>query len=274
MNIVAKMNNPYLRKQLQPPDHTIQGFFIVSADGRSYDWMNDSDPNEVKSFLEKGLNWFHSNRSNSVTISDAEINEPFSTHPPADAAVIRVFSRIRPVPAGSGKLNDSVGRDHMWIFANEVQEILCSDTDSSFQLPVALTNRMIRFHLIDNVRGEPDMWKKSDVKASNFACKLVKDGTNKSYQFVGVFTQLTNDQKRGLDGKIFGEFEIDSTKHKVIKWRAYATGLAFGRSTFTPGEPKGKFPLSIAMIETDDEISKIVPPQAVSYGADYHDAQW
>lgn len=276
MKIVSETKNKDLINQLKPPSHTIQGFFIVSADGQSYDWMNWHDPTAVKQFLGNGLAWFRNNRTAAVTISDTDVKEPFSPHPPADASVIRVFSRIRPVPAGSNELNEAVGRDHMWIFSDEVKALVdaSSNRSSSIAFPQSWAARMTRFHIIDNVRGEPDMWREHDVKKATFTTRVLKqEGDIRTFQFAGLFSQVTANKARGLDGKIEGEFDVDCRSFRVTRWRAYSQSLAFGRSTFTPDPPKGKFPLVIAMVETNDEISKIVPPQAVSYGEDYHHAQ-
>jgi hypothetical protein len=45
---------------------------------------------------------------------------------------------------------------------------------------------------------------------------------------------------------------------------------AWGASRFTPSPPAGRFPLVIAMIEANDGISRVVPPQAMDEGADYY----
>ncbi len=277
MDIVLQLKNPDLIRQLKPPDHTIQGFLVVSADGRAFDWLNDSDPAQVKTFLEHGLSWYRKIDAKHVSISDAELNEPFSKHPPSDATVVRTFSRIRPTPAGCDKLNQSVGRDHMWIFADEVREIV-QDTPKapsevqSFPMPKTLAMRMVRFHLIDNVRGEPDMWRKEDVKKAEFSVHMKSEnGNSRTYRFVGACSIETANSKRGLDGKIEGEFDVNCQTDKITRWRAYSESMAWGESRFTPGAPKGRFPLIVAMTETNDETSKIVPPQAVSYGENYRD---
>ena len=276
MGIVAKMTNPYLLGQLKPPSTTIQGFFIVSADGKSFDWMNDSNPAEVKSFLAHGLEWYRRNNSKFTHISVAKLeqDEEFSPRPPVDASLIRTYSRIKPLPAGADKINESVGRDHMWIYSRELLAILRSDAQSAngFPLPASLVRRIARFHLVDNVRGEPDMWRAQDIKSAVFRARLsgsTKD--KKTYRFAGTFSQESADHKRGLGGSMTGEFQIDLAKAKLTKWRACSDGIAWGRSQFTPGEPKGRFPFSVAMLECDDEIAHIVPPQAVSYGENYQD---
>jgi hypothetical protein len=252
--------------------NTTQGFYIAGADGSCYGWMNDRDIPRLRAFLDRGLRQFKERPPQPVAIPDAELNAAFTRTPNPATSVVRVFSRVRPVPEGADELNRSVGRDHLWILADEVRELLASapHPDDRASLPRALVARMVRFHLIDNVRGEPDMWEADQVRQAQFTATAgVPQGDRQPFTFAGEFSQRRSDGRRGQEGTIHGELLLDTRTARVVRFRAYSEGVAWGESQFTPGAPRGRFPLVIAMIEAEDPIARTVPPQAIWMGREY-----
>jgi hypothetical protein len=79
----------------------------------------------------------------------------------------------------------------------------------------------------------------------------------------------TTHDARGLRGRITGRFSIDPERGCIPRFRAYAECTAWGVSTYTPGAPEGRFPLVVAMIETNDSVACQVPPQALGCGEEY-----
>lgn len=275
MGIVNHANVPDLHEQLKPHDdggNTAQGFYVVGADGKFYGWMNCHDTTAVSNFIEKGLSSFVSDPPSPVQISQAALTERFSITPDPATTVIRVFTRIRPVPKRSNVLNSSVGRDRFWILQDEVKQIVAPSHDNGlpFALPAAIVTRLVRYHLVDNVRGEPEMWTESEVKRADFSAKLVaNDGSSKSYEFHGDFALKTANGRRGVKGDMNGRFDISHGVANISRFRAFGEATAWGASKFTQGAPPGRFHLVIAMIETDDPLSKIVPPQGMNEWSDY-----
>jgi hypothetical protein len=188
--------------------------------------------------------------------------------------VLRVFSRIQPMPPNVSDLNRGVGRDHLWVYAEEAQAILAEAEagKTEFPLPKTLTARLARFHLLDNVRGEPDMWRPDQIKRAEFIVQpLGKTATQRTFRLAGNYAMALPDNQRGLEGKLSGEFTLDTRSGKIVRFRAYGEAQAWGRATYTPDPPPGRFPLKFAIVETKDAVSKIVAPQAVSIGEPYQD---
>ncbi|HEY9790416.1 MAG TPA: hypothetical protein V6D22_08455 [Candidatus Obscuribacterales bacterium] len=267
MNIVMHANNPDLTAQLgRLPGgggDTAQGFYIIGADGTYYGWDNSHYlPNVIK-FIDKGLSDFHKRPPAHIEIADSQLSERFSASPDATTSVVRVFNRISPLPDGCDELNKSVGRDHLWIYADEVQQLLAaSNSSAQFPLPKTLVGRLVRFHLIDNVRGEPDQWQPSDIKQADFSANLITTTAHaKRFHFAAKYGQEAADHQRGQTGQLEGTFDVLTDTGKVANFRAYGKAVAWGRSTWTPGEPKGKFALVTAMVSADDPTSQVVPPQ-------------
>jgi hypothetical protein len=269
MAIANQSGDHDLEDQLKPHGNggnTAQGFYIVSASGTFLGWINEHQPKQVLAFLEKGLAAYRNRPPDAVQISPSAANAPFSVTPDPSTSVVRVFTRIRPVPPGADDLNNGLGRDHLWILADEVKAIedASHNDGKSFALPPSMTARIVRFHLVDNVRGEPDMWEKKEVKDSTFSARLIKNsGSTKTYEMHGAFKDQTANNKRGIEGTLEGQFEIATAVEKISHFRAFGQANAWGASTFTPGVPPGTFHMVMAMVDADDSITKVVPPQAM-----------
>lgn len=259
-----------LRRQRRRDD-TVQGLFVAGADGAAYGWRNDADPREVREFLDEALARFRRRPPRRAALSEPLLHTAFARTPDPSTSVVRVFTRIRPVPRGVDPLNQSVGRDHLWILASEVKEMLAARQDGGrFPLPRTLAARLARFHLVDNVRGEPDLWSAAEVKrAAFFARRVGPKGSDARFVFEGAYAQRTADGKRGLEGTIRGALAIDPQTSRIVRFRAYGAGQAWGRSLYTPRPPRGRFPLVFALVEADDSMARAVPPQAVSSGEAY-----
>ncbi len=276
MNIVAHAKEPDLSEQLKQhgdEGNTAQGLYIVGADGKLYGWINNHNVDEVQKFLQRGLAEYQNHPPSRAQIQQSTLNEHFSMVPDPGTSVIRVFTRVHPVPRGSDELNNGIGRDHFWILRDELQQIasLPHDDGRPFLLPSSLVARMVRFHLIDNVRGEPDMWRPEEVKQKNFSARFVGGNASaKFYEFQGEFDERTSDGKRGVQGIIEGRFEVAMTQLKISHFRAFAQMKAWGASRFTPGAPAGQFPLLAAMVGASDQVSQVVPPQALYEWSEYY----
>lgn len=264
---MAEKVNPRIKN-----DITAQGFYVAAADGTAYAFSNNRKPEMALGMLNKGVSQFKQSPPPAVTISNDEKNSTFTRPPDGSTSILRIFSRIPQLPADVSILNHSVGRDHIWLLRSEVREILQSATEvnKKVPLPATLTHRLVRFHLVDNVRGEPDFWKPEEISKATFELSLLKrDATKATFSLRGLFEQATSDQKRGIIGLLQGEFVVDTASEKVSRFRGFAESKAWGAGTYTPSPPPGRFILRFAILETSDPHSKIVPPQGLLAGDEY-----
>lgn len=238
--------------------------YILGPDGSSYGYTNDHDPSNIQACINGALKRYREHPPKAATVSQKEIETPFAITPPASASVIRVYSRIRPLPKGCTGLNQSVGRDFLWVYVHEARAMLAPGRQP-FKLPASLALRMARYHLLDNVRGTPDMWDANEVKKATFVARIVKEaGGVRTVGFEGRFVMKTRSERKGYAGKVVGQFDIRTSDARITRFRAYSDGLAWGNGTYTPNAPKSRYHLVIAMIEATDPMARIVPPEAVS----------
>lgn len=72
-------------------------------------------------------------------------------------------------------------------------------------------DRIVRYHLMDNVRGTPDMWASSEVKKSAFTACIVGDTPDeRQITFEGGFDMKSASGPRGYTGRIEGTITLNS----------------------------------------------------------------
>lgn len=247
---------------------TYQGMYVVGSNGAVYDYKVGL-PYDAKYFvgaLAKALA-----ESNKASLSlGARVNprlandrNVLSVDP--STSVVRVYSRIIPLPASSTISERSVGRDHMWILRREVEEILGSSSGlEGFNLPPSLVARMVRFHLLNNVGNIMPAFSEKQVRRAIFkAKKKTSQGDLLTYSFTGDYScyaaPKSDDAGEGsMEGTINGEFDLDRKSKMVVRFRAYGEGFSLGRNDSLI--KASKYPVSIAMVEANDRIGRTVIP--------------
>lgn len=240
---------------------TAQGFYVAGADGKAYGFNNNRTVDRVLGLMDKGLREFKQDPPASIELNSSDLSSSFQRAPSEPVETLRIYSRIRPLPEGCDELNKGIGRDTIWVYPGDLQEI--AGKTGKFAMPSAIAKRIARFHLVDNVRGEPDFWSDAQVKRIDVTVTAKGNG---AYAFSGPFAMETSDGARGLKGNLEGELKLDPSGEKLVRFKAYAEATAWGAGTYTPKPPEGHFPLVFAIVDVHDELAKVTPPQAALYG--------
>jgi hypothetical protein len=238
---------------------TSQGKYVVAADGTAYGFNNNRSVDRVLALMDKALAQFKVNPPAKVEIPKDLLDTRAAASPPEGASVVRLYTRIKPAPLGSDSANENVNRDHLWILPDEAKAL------AKGEFPDSLKYRIARFALVDNVRGEPDHWRAADVLQADF---FAKPGAKGKVLLQGKFRMATADRARGYEGSFEGEAEL-APDGNLKSFKGIAEGEAWGRSTYTPNPPEGRFPLKVAFVKTGDFTPHVVNPQAVFYGREY-----
>jgi hypothetical protein len=264
MGMADRTGSPQLKRQRRESgtDDTVQGFFIAGSDGTSYGWDNDFRPEGMLQFIEQGLRRFRRNPPRPVTIAHSGLESQRAT--PSSVSVVRVFTRLAAVPGGRAP-EKGVQRDTLWIYADELRMLRdLARGGRRFMLPPSLAARIARFHLVDNVRGEPDMWRPGEVEQVSFKSTGIRRvGPAYVVSLRGEYDLHRADGRRSVDGHIEGEITIDGNSARLIRFRAYADGKA--ERVAKTGDRRS-FRLLIAMVEATDVTAQVVPPEAVTVG--------
>jgi len=251
---------------------TAQGHYVFDAEGESFGGHNYQTADQVLRLLEDAKRKYDAKTKTKLALgapSDAQ-KQP----PPVGAAIFRSFSRIDPVPPGASSRNAFVGRDYMWLLQEEAEAL------ARGEFPDSLKGRLVRLQLFDNVRGSPHRWDPEQVKLADFRAvsKTNRAGTLTKIVFEGEFRMVAPYGRgraqegfplpeTGYEGRLEGEI-LYSPQDGVRDGMIYVEGMHWGRSTYNPEAPDGKYPLKFAFVFAPDNAARTVDPWGTNCGMD------
>lgn len=229
---------------------TTQGHYVATADGRFLGFNNHRDTQRLLKLMRQALD---ESQPESVAAIDAgEPDKRWNYEPPEGGLVARVNSKVL---GGYEETDDEyrrmfqqgIGRDNLWIRKDEHQALAKGEV-----LP-SLAIRLARFHLVDNTRGEPPMWKPEEIVKCQL--QLSEDG-----KLLGSVHLRTASRDREFKADLFGV--VESKNGEVTRFDLVAKGMFRGEGRYTRNAPKGEFPVAIAFRLADgSDLADGVPPQ-------------
>jgi hypothetical protein len=241
---------------------TLQGLHVIDTSGKLVAYVYDFRPESVLAMLEKSLKKFTPVEATAIDFKEKDKRFVMPDEGLVVATSAKVLAGHDPVKAAKGTLQydmetawkTSLGREHLWIRKDEVQALVKGELSES------LKKRIVRYHLVDNTRGTPTGWTEAEIKKAELT---LTEG-----RLTGRVHLETKDGKRGYEADLLGF--IQAKEGKVTRFDLVASGQFWGQGTYTPGAPKGRFPLAIAftLADENDPLHKLVP-DAVRCYADY-----
>jgi hypothetical protein len=263
---------------------TRQGIYVFTASGKLLAYKNHQDADVMRSVVEQALaDWkklpAEEREAGAVKIADAGKPDPrYHRAPPVGGLILNVYTRILDhddkgayckgscqTPGG-----DQSARDHLWLTKSEWQALIPKEVKAGdqFTMPGAIAQRIARFHLVDNTRGEPPFWSTDQVRKSEMKWTVEESTpTNIRLRLDGSVLVATDAEakkaKRGYDAKLLGYLEYDPAKKAITRFDLVALGDYWGESDLTRGAREGRQPLGIAFeLSKGDKPADAVPPQA------------
>jgi hypothetical protein len=123
----------------------------------------------------------------------------------------------------------SLGRDHCWIRPDEAASM------SEGEMPASLLRRMALYHLVDNTRGEPPVWRPDQL------CEV--EASLGGGRLRGSVRLESNGGRRGYHASLAGY--VSARDGNVTRFDVIADGVAWGRGYHNAGAPRGTYPLAI-----------------------------
>ena len=185
--------------------------------------------------------------------SEPSLTPVNGTTPPKGTTIVTVTSKVL---GGYDKVKGrntemhaaSLGRDHLWIREDEVAALARSTVPKSLKL------RLVRYHLIDNTRGEPPFWQSEDVRVANLN---LTEG-----QLSGRVELRSEDGTRGFVADLLGHIETEGTQ--LTRFDVVASGHFQGEGRYTRGAPPGKYPFAVAfrLTRSSNAADRVTPGAA------------
>ena len=228
---------------------TTQGLYVASPDGIYLGYSNHRDPQRIKKMMMNGLSQYQP--QNTKVLEPERVDRRYNPKPPEGGLVLRVQAKVldgyAPTENRWKKIfQSSISRDNLWITQSEHQAL------TKGKVPVSLQRRIARFHLVDNTRGEPPMWRANEIQKMEMK---INDG-----KLEGNALLQTRDNSRGFDVRLAGKIEVEN--NRVTRFDLVAKGQFWGAGPYTRNAPAGKFPLAVTFRLADgSDVADAIPPQ-------------
>ncbi|MCK6544402.1 hypothetical protein L6R52_00900 [Myxococcota bacterium] len=255
---------------------TTQGYYVFASDGTPVVWDNYIP--RIPMFLERAYAMALHAHGGRIPVPADVAARAAPPKAPEDVSVVRLFTRITPLPPGADRFNALLGRDSMWILGDEVRVMIeaSSEVGVSFDLPPNLARRLVTFHLVDNVRGAVWPWRPSAVTKDVLRAKVLERSQDRlRLELSGAFEKEDSHPpqwtSRGQRGTLEGELVLDVKTAKVLRLRAIARSTAWSDATYESYSrpPKGDYPIVTALVEANDALARDVAPEAARFGHGY-----
>ena len=211
-----------------------QGVYCFTPSGKMLTELKNvgSQPAELRRVLQLGAGAWNrlspeERKASCIeggTVSfDADYHRPV----PAGALVLRQYQRGLKREAGSFAAHDFKfheapvwsQRDRAWVLQNEWKALVPADPKpgATVEVPAALKNRLLRFHFVEALVGEPGTWTPAEVRTANFKL-TVESATASSVRMnlEGALLLSTEPNaatsRCGLEGNLIGALNYDCVK--------------------------------------------------------------
>jgi len=233
---------------------TTQGLYMATAGGEFLGYNNNRGPERIRGMMKKTLEDFEPKET--TPLEHGEIDPRVAPQPPPEGGLIiavraKILDGYEATDDKWRKLfQQAVSRDNLWLTAAEHQALMKGEISDR------VAKRIVRFHLVDNTRGEPTMWRDDEIRKLDLR---IADITESGAKITGDVHVESKDGERGYQAKLAGSFAHDGKQ--VTEFQMAAQGDYWGEGRYTRGAPKGKFPLVVtfSLISGEDPADRIQP---------------
>jgi hypothetical protein len=264
--------------------HTLQGIYLFAADGTPLEYKNSGhDAEFTREMMRRNLARFAQlpeakRKPGAVKVEDPGApDKSYSRQPPEGGLILKSYTRILDLKDGSyakGSCKavggEKAARDHVWITKDEVKALAPAKAEGGFRYPVpaAVADRLARWHLIDNTRGEPEVWKPEDVRARRMSLAVTAvtaDGVELRLEGEALLATDADPAKaaRGYEVRLLGSLRYVPAKGAFDRFDLTAVGTHWGEHTHNSPARPGKTILGQSFELAGDNPADRVPPQGI-----------
>lgn len=275
-------------------DHTDtrQGIYLLTPAGKLLGYSNAGQaPDVMREVLRDALAEWNKLPEDQRRPGAVQVPEPgdldggYTRKPPAGGLILNVNARALDKAKKPGAFADAVckiggdeaSRDHLWLTKAEWKSLVPADPKpgQTFPLPPAIARRIVRFHLIDNTRGEPPFWEAQHVRKSDLKLTVEKASADRALLRLDGESLVSTDAdpikaERGYHARLLGYVGYDAKQQKIDRFDVVAVGDHWGEGAFTGGARPGRKPLGVAFeLASGTGPGDTVPPQKAREFDDY-----
>ncbi|MHC5005216.1 MAG: hypothetical protein ACYTJ0_19095 [Planctomycetota bacterium] len=275
------------------PSDTRQGIYATTPGGALLASVNSRSAREVRALLATALERWEALPEADRYLDDAALDDRplrgrWERLAPRDGMILRVTSRDLPRPESDrppgrrrgGWKRRAWNQDYAWFRRDELRHLLPADRrpDAATAAPASLATRLVRLHLVDNVRGQTVPFRESEVQEASLATRVVErrddvlvlaiEGRARAVAPGRPAAADGNDrwnperQERGVDLQLLGRAEYDLARERFVLFDLVALGTRWGGTKFNARE-RDLAPAGIGFAFTLDDGEPPVAPAFV-----------
>ena len=262
-----------------------QGIYCFTPSGRMLTEMKNvgNQPVELRRLLQSGAAAWNrlsaeERRPGAVAVGDVSFDAAYHRPVPAGALVLRQYQRgLKRAADGTLSAHDFsfkeapvwAQRDRAWILADEWKALIPADPQAgaTVELPAALKRRLLRYHFVEALVGEPGVWSPEQIRSEKFA--LTVDAVTPSsirYRIEGTVLLTTETDpaasRCGLQGTLAGIASYDRAKKTFDRFDLVLVAECWGAlNGHNAVSREGRNPVGFAFeLGTGADVDR-VPPQ-------------
>lgn len=262
-----------------------QGVYCFTPSGRMLTEMKNvgSLPGELRRLLESAVKSWNAlpadqRRAGAVEVRDVPFDSTYHRPVPAGALVLRQYQRGLKRETGGAlsahefKFHEApvwAQRDRAWVLEKEWKALVpaAPAPGAEVEIPAALKNRLLRFHFVEALVGEPGTWTPEQVRSARL--KLTVESVtpaNVRLHLAGTLLLTTEaDAARsrcGLEGSLAGLLSYDRARGAFDRFDLVLVADCWGAlNAHNAVSRKGRNPVGFSFeLGTGAEADR-VPPQ-------------
>jgi hypothetical protein len=270
-----------------------QGIYCFTASGRMLTELKNvgSLPAELRRLLQAAVNGWNGlpaeeRRPGAVEVKDPTFDAAYHRPVPPGALVLRQYQRgLRRETAGTYSAHDFkfheapvwAQRDRAWILQKEWESIVPTDPapGAVAEFPAALRDRLLRFHFVEALVGEPGAWSREQIRSSTF--KLTVESVTASNVRLRLEGRVmlasekdASTSRCGLEGGLAGLLSYDRARKTFDRFDLVLIADCWGAlNPHNAVSREGRNPVGFAFeLGTGADVDR-VPPQAARLLQDY-----
>ena len=237
-----------------PNGGTRQGIYTLTADGTVLAYKNagnsaDVTREQLKTALAKFRRLPADRRApGAVTVPDhGPVDPKYGRSPPDGGLIVRTHARILDERDGAYCKGTceftggaSASRDFLWLTAADVRTLAPADptVGARYPVPPDVAERVLRFHLVDNTRGEPPFWARDQIRRSELVLTVMAAGPDAvDLRLDGTALLATDpdpaEARRGYEVRLRGELRYRPKVGTFDRLEIAAVGEHWGEGAYT-----------------------------------------
>lgn len=272
----------------QTPGSTRQGIYAVTPSGILLASNNSQRPRRIAAMLESALEKWQGISRRERGLSDAQRGSlktvwRWEDARPDDGLILEVTSRDMISERDSNLLGrrgrrrfdwakEAWNRDWAWFSAEESETWLPVPIklDASKTVPAALVERLVRFHLLDNVRGQTLAYGREHIGSAELRATVTASDSDHVQLALKGYTQAEvkdGSYPRGFAASLDGTATWDLKAKRFIQFEIHARSASWGRTQFNHRAwgPESR-PVAVILRLAPKDAPSVAPAFIESYG--------